>query len=169
MFHNKKHYPQLAVLEDNFEVIRKEYEQIKKLRMYKWPEKEKYKGSWSTFGLYHNGRKLKTSSKQCPKTVELIESMGKVAMAGFSIMAPGTQIHAHVDKVPTFVYRVHLGIDIPKGECSFWVNGACKKWGDGEAFLFDPLLVHSAWNRTTENRVILLLDFESFNPPASRQ
>jgi len=162
MFYDKSQYPALKILEDNSEVIRKEFQSVMKMRMNEWPERDKYTGSWKVFGLYHCGRKLKSFCKCCPETTRVIESIGPVSMAGFSRMSAGTDILPHVDDVKEGLFRIHLGIQIPNGDCGFWVDGQEKRWENGKAFLFDPLKIHKAWNKTSEERVILLLDFESF-------
>lgn len=161
MFFNRSQYPKLAILEENYEVILQEFLYLTGAKMRTWTEKEKFSGSWKVFGFYHCGRKLETCCKYCPETTKIIESIGEVYMAGFSTMAPKTQIHQHVDDVPDGLSRVHLGIQVPTGiRCGFWVDGERKQWKNGEAFLFNPKKIHKAWNMTDENRVVLLLDYK---------
>jgi aspartyl/asparaginyl beta-hydroxylase (cupin superfamily) len=47
----------------------------------------------------------------------------------------------------------------------FWVNGEYAPWRVGKAFAFDPLLPHEGVNDTDTERVVLLLDYKSFNVP----
>ncbi len=132
--------------------------------MRSWPEGEKYTGAWKVFGLYHCGRKLETACSLCPETTRIIESMGKVYMAGFSKMLPKTQILPHVDEVPENISRIHLGVCVPDSiRCGFGIGDESIRWKSGKAFLFDPKKEHKAWNMTDYPRTILLLDFENFS------
>lgn len=109
---------------------------------------------------------MNTSCARAPITTEIIERMAermntKVLMAGFSRMAEGTNILPHVDNVGV-TKRIHLAIKVPMfGDCGFEVDGVKTEWREGKAFLFNPQLIHSAWNRGLEDRVVLLVDFEN--------
>jgi ornithine lipid ester-linked acyl 2-hydroxylase len=163
MFHNSQTYPQLKRLEENHPKILEELEKVNSgIRMRTWPEADKFEGSWKVFGLYHGGRKMESACKLCPVTTEVIEGLGRVVMAGFSKMAPGTVIKPHFDDVKEKV-RIHLGLKVPSGACGFMIGNAyLKRWEEGKAFTFDPRLIHSAWNKTSEERVVLLVDIENF-------
>lgn len=162
MFYNKTQYPNLAILEEGYPEIFAEFKTLTPARMRNWPEYQKYEGVWKVCGLVHEGRRLESCCDLCPRTMDIIDKAGQVRMAGFSRMGPGTEILPHVDDVKDYVDRVHLGVQIPEGDCGIWVDGTQTKWQNGKAFLFDPLLIHKAWNRTTEDRIILLVDFEDF-------
>lgn len=162
-FSDKTQFPKLQILEDNYETILKEYRALGGLKMRTWPEKHKFLGSWTVFGFYHCGRKLETLCDLCPETTRIIESMGTVYMAGFSRMAPKTQILAHVDDVPKGLTRIHFGVSVPDTiRCGFYSDSENIRWKNGKAFAFDPTKEHKAWNMSDEERIILLLDFEKF-------
>ena len=57
--------------------------------------------------------------------------------------------------------RMHLGLEVPKGDLGLnsQSHGAFV-WEKGKAFYFDDRLMHEAWNRTNETRVILIVDFK---------
>lgn len=166
-FQKTETYPFLKTLENNFAKIREEYEAVARgITMRTWPEVQKFTGSWQVFGFYHNGRKLDSCCKRAPFTTGLLDSIAqelgtKVYMAGFSRMTAGTIILPHVDEVTT-EKRIHLGLKIPQGDCAFVVNGEQTAWKEGQAFVFDARVEHNAWNKTPEDRVILLVDFERF-------
>jgi aspartyl/asparaginyl beta-hydroxylase (cupin superfamily) len=166
MFYYSDTYPILKEFEKNSFAIWQEYQEISKaIYLRKWPETEKFTGSWEVFGLYHAGRKMKSCCQRAPKTTEVIESVAaklgtEVLMAGFSRMSPGTEIHPHVDDV-TIEKRIHFGVQVPMfGDCGFEVQGQQVEWQEGKAFLFNPKLIHRAWNKTFEDRVVLLADFK---------
>ncbi len=163
-FSDRSIYPRLKILEDAYPQIRKEMEAVSHgIKMRTWPEAEKFDGSWKVFGFYHGGRKLESCCKLCPVTTETIESMGKVTMAGFSKLGPNTVILPHFDEV-TVNKRIHLGLQVPKSpDCFFVVGNIGTSWQEGKAFVFDPRKEHRAWNNTSEDRIVLLLDFEDFS------
>jgi len=59
---------------------------------------------------------------------------------------------------------VHLGLIVPEG-CGFRVGGETREWRVGEAFVFDDTIEHEAWNRSNEDRAVLIIDV--WNPHLS--
>ena len=47
---------------------------------------------------------------------------------------------------------------MPEGDCCLKVGGKVRKWKEGESFIFDDTIEHEAWNRTNEDRIVLLMD-----------
>ena len=52
---------------------------------------------------------------------------------------------------------VHLPLIVPEG-CDFRVGGETRKWVNGEAFAFDDTIEHEAWNRSAQDRAVLIID-----------
>ncbi|HXU80612.1 MAG TPA: aspartyl/asparaginyl beta-hydroxylase domain-containing protein, partial [Polyangia bacterium] len=71
--------------------------------------------------------------------------------------APGTHIKPHVGWVRT-VYRLHLGLVVPP-DCALRVGAETTPWREGACLVFDDTVEHEAWNRSGQDRVVLLLDF----------
>jgi len=59
---------------------------------------------------------------------------------------------------------VHLPLIVPEG-CGFRVGGETREWRVGEAFVFDDTIEHEAWNRSDQDRAILIID--TWNPHLS--
>ena len=59
---------------------------------------------------------------------------------------------------------VHLPLIVPTG-CGFRVGGESREWREGEAFVFDDTIEHEAWNRSSEERAVLIID--TWNPHLS--
>ncbi|MEV0326943.1 aspartyl/asparaginyl beta-hydroxylase domain-containing protein [Micromonospora echinospora] len=59
----------------------------------------------------------------------------------------------------TTVYRAHLGLVIPEGDCALRVGNQTRHWHEGSTLVFDDTVEHEAWNRTNETRTVLLFDF----------
>lgn len=173
-------YPFLQTLEDNWEVILEELdnllynETVSNISLFKsWHEKEIYVGDWDVFGLYAFGKKIDENCQRCPKTTEIIESIPGLTMAGFSALAPDTYIKPHVGYTDK-VLRCHLGLIKPKAlerrdrcssyktesdTCGLKVADKIYHWEPGKAFVFDDTLLHEAWNWGDRTRFILLIDF----------
>jgi aspartyl/asparaginyl beta-hydroxylase (cupin superfamily) len=56
---------------------------------------------------------------------------------------------------------------IVPGSCGFRVGGETRAWREGEAFVFDDTIEHEAWNRSDQDRALLILD--CWNPHLSEE
>tara|TARA_R110002033_G_scaffold75963_2_gene127617 strand:- start:1963 stop:2709 length:747 start_codon:yes stop_codon:yes gene_type:complete len=74
----------------------------------------------------------------------------------FSILEPNTEIPPHCD-LWNFTLNLHLAIEIPD-QCGIKVGDEVRCWQQGECLLFDYSFLHSAWNRSGQRRVCLLMD-----------
>lgn len=144
-----------------------------------WPEVNLYtpKASWLTVGLYTpvNGFKIFPNYFHFPKTISILNQIPKVKTAGFSILTPGCEIKPHVGYSSSLT-RVHLGLDIPKLEliklnkqedkytipnCGLQIHNQIRTWEKGKLLVFNDLFLHSAWNLSQQDRIVLLLDIEN--------
>ena len=51
----------------------------------------------------------------------------------------------------------HLPLVVPAG-CLFRVGNLTRSWVEGEALVFNDTIEHEAWNRSGEDRYVLLFD-----------
>ena len=167
-------YPFIQTLEDNWRSVLEELDNLlyneaanDKTYFEPWPETDIYSGDWDVFGLYYMGQKMEKNCEFCPKTTALIESIPGVTTAGFSALAPETEISPHVGYTDA-VLRCHLGLIVPQpveGQdsllptCALQVENKIYTWTPGRAFVFDDTKLHSAWNYGDRTRFVLLLDF----------
>jgi beta-hydroxylase len=78
----------------------------------------------------------------------------------FAMLPPGAKLGAHRDPFAGSL-RYHLGLVTPNSEdCFIIVDGEKCVWRDGEAIMFDETYIHTAENRTDQNRIILFCDVE---------
>lgn len=122
-----------------------------------WPE-DINAGGWEVLGVKWQGQMLANSVATTASAV--VERHQCVVNAGYSLMKPGTEITPHVGYTSD-VLRLHVGLIVPPagaGPCELVVGGEARSWRDGEAFLFDDTVLHSAHNRTTFGRIIFLVD-----------
>jgi aspartate beta-hydroxylase len=154
-------FPFARALEANYEQIRDEVLGLDRSLFHHESEAIKREGAWKVVLLYELGRKNSENTARCPVTTRLVEAHSTVrTIAGliyFSRMAPGTHIKAHWG--PTNLrLRCHLGIQIPAGDCAIRVGGETRGWEQGKCIVFDDFNEHEAWNRTAEDRIVLIAD-----------
>lgn len=171
MFESATRFPFVSVLEQNWESIRSEFSALRDSELLEWPETNLYNQGWKVFGLYAFGKRLDDHCAACPETAALVEAIPGMTTAGFSRMAPGTEIRPH-EGYTHEVLRCHLGLVIPS-DCGLRVGEETRTWEPGRCLVFDDTTEHEAWNRSGESRVILLVDFLKdprsslrFQPPA---
>lgn len=122
-----------------------------------WPEQELYDEGWEVFGLYSFGRRLPANCAKCPRTEEAVLEVPGLRVAGFSRLAAGTHIHPHRGD-ERGVLRCHLGLVTPP-DTGLRVDGETRTWEQGRCLVFDDTYEHEAWNRSGDDRVVLLIDF----------
>ena len=145
--------------EKNWKLILNEFQLIQH-SMVSWPEYHLYNNGWDVFGLFDfpNGNPIEENITQCPITAELIEKIPYHGAAGFSRLAANTVITPHKGYQGDFL-RMHLGLEIPFGDCGLHSNGHVYRWEPGKAFVFDDRQTHDAWNNTSQERIVLIVDF----------
>jgi beta-hydroxylase len=167
-YHDTSLYPFVKVFEDNWDIINREFLRVQQ-HMVAYTDAHLYNQGWEVFGLWgfrHHDRnepmidsELKLNTKFCPRTADLVRKHVPVnGSVGFSRLAAGTVIQPHTGDDFGFL-RMHLGIQVPEGDIGLRVQGEDIKWQTGRAFIFDDSLLHEAWNRTDQDRVVLILDF----------
>jgi aspartyl/asparaginyl beta-hydroxylase (cupin superfamily) len=164
-----EHFPFLAEIEANWQEIRAELEVILQDRERIpfldniSPDQARISHSqkWRAFFLWGMGEELTGNTASCPKTAALLRKVPGLRSAWFSILAPNYKIKPHRG-VTKGVLRSHLGLIVPKRwqQCRMIVGGESVHWREGKCFVFDDSMRHQAWNRTGEERAILLFDFD---------
>jgi aspartyl/asparaginyl beta-hydroxylase (cupin superfamily) len=125
--------------------------------------------AWSAFHLWRDGERIEAACVRAPKTAEIIERLPLAGVPGrapnvfFSILQAGKHIPPHTGVTNTRAI-IHLPLIVPPG-CTFRVGGEMREWREGEAFAFDDTIEHEAWNRSDQDRAVLILD--CWNPHLS--
>jgi aspartyl/asparaginyl beta-hydroxylase (cupin superfamily) len=156
-------FPSARVLEDHYETIKGELMDLlaerERLAEHSRTEGLVDEGWWKEFRFYHGGRPYPDNHQRCPRTAEILESipdrtpMGKVF---FSVAGPHTHIEPHCG--PNNIrLRCHLGMIIPEG--SEIRSGEEKRvWQEGKVLMLDDSFEHEVWNRSDEERAVLIVD-----------
>ena len=74
----------------------------------------------------------------------------------FSKLAAGAHIPPHTGMLNTRLI-CHLPLIVPEG-CVFRVGNEERTWVEGKAWAFDDTIEHEAWNRSAQDRYILIFD-----------
>jgi Fe-S-cluster containining protein len=74
----------------------------------------------------------------------------------FALMKPGVHLAEHCGG-QNVALRMHLALRIPPGDAALRVAGVERRWENGKQIFFDDTFVHEAWNRTEEDRYVLLM------------
>lgn len=115
---------------------------------------------WKTFFFAGYGVECARNRALCPKTAAALDLIPGMSTAFFSILAPGKVLPPHRGPY-NGVLRYHLGLRIPASDerCAIRVGDQIRTWAEGSALVFDDTYQHEAWNRTTEWRIVLFVDF----------
>ena len=125
--------------------------------------------AWGALHLWKEGERNDAVCARVPRTAAMLDSLplpqipGRSPNAFFSILKAGAHIPPHTG-VTNVRSVVHLPLIVPAG-CAFRVGGETRSWCVGEAFVFDDTIEHEAWNRSNEDRAVLIID--TWNPHLS--
>jgi hypothetical protein len=148
-------------LESRFAEIKAEALRVEHTRYYEEAENIGRTGSWQVCMLYEQGRKNEFVCRQCPTITAILEGDPIVRKSAgliyLSRMVAHTHIAAH-QAGSNLRLRCHLAINIPHGDCAIRVEDEARHWEEGKCIVFDDTFEHEVWNRTDEERLVLLVD-----------
>lgn len=115
--------------------------------------------SWKVRSLRVWGVEMYQIQKKFPETIKLLSNIEGVINVGFNLLEPHASIKPHCGDTNAII-RCHLGLIIPKENetCAIKVNGEIKHWQQGKVIGFTDAFDHEAWNKTDQQRIILLFD-----------
>lgn len=166
-FQDLKQFPELAILQENWQIIRDEAQTLVDAGYIKAAENNNdlgfnsfFKRGWKRFYLKWYENFLPSAQTLCPQTVNLLKNIPGIHGAMFTLLPKGGQLKPHRDPFAGSL-RYHLGLVTPNSEkCRIYVDGIPYAWKNGEAVLFDETYIHSAKNETDIDRIILFCDVE---------
>ena len=126
---------------------------------------------WSALHLWREGERIDEVCRHFPLTLSVVEQLALANISGrapsvfFSVLKAGGRIPPHTGVTNTRTI-IHLPLIVPDG-CGFRVGGETRAWREGEAFAFDDTIEHEAWNKSSEDRVVLI--FDVWNPHLSEE
>lgn len=116
---------------------------------------------WKTFLLTAYGLTSEHAIALCPQTWRIMRNIPGLITVMFSIFEPGKYLKPHRGPY-NGVLRLHLGLIVPepRDQLAIRVGSQVCHWEEGKALIFDDAYEHEAWNRTSQPRVVLFVDFE---------
>lgn len=117
--------------------------------------------SWSALFLWKDGAST-AAAALCPRTLAslaeapLTQIPNRAPSILFSKLGAGAHIPPHTGMLNVRLI-CHLPLVVPAG-CLFRVGNLTRSWVEGEALVFNDTIEHEAWNRSGEDRYVLLFD-----------
>jgi beta-hydroxylase len=168
-------YPFLKSIEDNWSVIKNEFDIVIGSGDFfqSWPQKQMALPSsddWEVLPLhvrtdgYGQSHTLQSYAHLFPETMQLLSDilMDNLCDVTFSRLRAQTHLRPHHGRFANYL-RCHLGIEIPAGDCGIIVNKEKRTWQTAKLLIFNEALEHQAWNHTDQSRVVLIFDFIPYN------
>jgi beta-hydroxylase len=164
---NVADFKDLAPLQQNWQVIRDEAQNLIRLQKIKASEKNDdagfnsfFKAGWKRFYLKWYDASHPSAEQLCPQTYALLKAIPSVKAAMFAELPPGGKLNPHRDPFAGSL-RYHLGLATPNDDrCFIDVDGERHSWRDGEGVMFDETYIHWAINGSESDRIILFCDVE---------
>jgi aspartate beta-hydroxylase len=116
---------------------------------------------WSAYFLFKDGAE-QPGARNCPRTLAALEAAPLTRIPKrtpsilFSKLAAGAHIPPHTGMLNARLI-CHLPLIVPDG-CEFRVGNDVRAWAAEKAWVFDDTIEHEAWNRSGEDRYILIFD-----------
>jgi Aspartyl/Asparaginyl beta-hydroxylase len=154
----------LARLEESHEALRAEFEAgIPRARGAFRGQSTGYHGvadRWLSYPLVkETGEPVPEAFAVFPRLARLLEELVSLEFpckTYFALMKPGAHLTEHCGG-QNIQLRMHFALRIPPGDTALRVGGIERHWENGKSLFFDDTFVHEAWNRTDQDRYILLM------------
>jgi len=160
-WYDPEQFPVASELEARFAEIKAEALAVKPAHYYEEAEQIGRTGSWQVCMFYEMGRRNDAVCEQCPTTAAILDRHDSVRRSAGLIYLSKMAAHTHVaphQASSNIRLRCHLGLSIPHGHCAIRVGSEVHRWREGKCIVFDDTFEHEVWNRTNEERLVLLVD-----------
>ncbi|RYG07183.1 MAG: aspartyl/asparaginyl beta-hydroxylase domain-containing protein, partial [Burkholderiales bacterium] len=154
--------PGPGLLEENFRMIRDEWEQLAESEYLRYTPSSMH-SLWQVHLLYYMGVNQQPLHNRFPRTHALLRQLPGVCLdypwgdALVSVHASDSHLSAHCS-VDNLRVRCHLALQVPPG-CNIRVGTETRSWEEGKALVFEDSFEHEVWNRGQTRRAILIVDF----------
>jgi len=187
LFYTTDDYPQLKILEDNWEIIASEIPYFDINNLDKFPKRSKsawmnaegenlitnmksewvqgWQGDkiWYNFPLIYKNNIIDQSDKICPKTINLLKQINSIQIAGYSLLLPHSKLTIHTDTTGKKYNSMASNFLLTPNNANIYIknnNGKFIKYKHnlGKIVIFDATNEHYADNDDNKIRVILYID-----------
>ena len=120
---------------------------------------------WYSYPLMYHGKIVGKVKDICPNTCKLLEDLGNVRIAGFSLLTPLGELEKHQDDTGPNFRSMALNMNLTGDKCSLLIKPRYSfKYYEhyhqkGKAVIFNAEQWHYAKNYDNKNRIILYIDF----------
>lgn len=166
-FHAPLNFPELSVLEDNFNIIQREVTEYLLNGGPRFSQVEEPlvgKGDWQEIVFFEAGVESAKSAQALPQTFNVLKSLpDEIKCAGvimLSKISPNSHILPHCGYTNGRL-RAHLGILIPD-DVLLRVKDETVQWQEGKLLIMDDSYEHEVWHYGKTDRVVLIVDL--FHP-----
>lgn len=97
------------------------------------------------------------TANRLPTLKSIADEIPGLVFLSVSVLHPGTELSLHTG-ISRSVHRYHYGLQIPKGNLGLRVEGKYYRWVEGEGIVWDDTLLHEAWNKSDQPRLIVMAD-----------
>lgn len=163
-FFQKEKYPWVSILEDNWQIIRNEFENYINgtIELEKSSVNPPYLSNpdgWQNQYFWNFLWKKHTNCKRFPKTYRLLQSVPNLIFAEFTCLKPKSRVLPHIGETNVTI-RGHLGIEVPEKLpiMGIQVKDQIKGWENGKVVLFSDAHRHTVWNDSNKPRFVLVFD-----------
>lgn len=171
-FYDTAPFEWVSLLENNWQTIQSEITAVMTQPAQPRPSSEQWlaahphyvqsehKGSaaWKTYEFVFFGIWQHSHCRSCPETHRLLQQIPQLVTAQYSLMEPHTHIQPHKGYT-RMVLRCHLGLIVPcPDQVALRVGDQVRTWQEGKMMIFDDSYEHEAWNRSEQQRAVLMFD-----------
>ena len=114
-----------------------------------------YARRWKLIALVHE-RAPTEHAERFPQTLAMLAGLEPINV-GISTLEPHSQTGRHKDDDHRY-YRVHIPLVVPRGDVGLAIGRSVLRWRLGHIFIIDDTVYHNAFNRTRDERIVLLVD-----------
>lgn len=159
--HDAKQFAVVRALEGRYRELREEVLGLNEEGFHEESENIRRVGNWKVYMLWELGWKRNQNCSRLPTLVSILESDARVRRTNgliyVSRLSPHTEVTAH--RGPTNLrLRLHMPFLVPEGDCGMRVGDQTYSWSEGKAVVFDDYYEHEVWNRTNQQRIVLVAD-----------
>ncbi len=115
---------------------------------------------WLTYGLSYKGIQPDGAARKTPATSRLLARLRGCQVCAFSLLRAGSFIapHTHPELAGKFL-TLHLGLDLLPARSYLCCETETREEQPGGLIIFDGARQHFAVNMSTQDRVILYMEF----------
>ena len=129
-----------------------------------WDTEERPNDKWLTYPIYFYDKMIFNISETMPRTSRMLEQLSGIRVCALNKMLPdlflGTHEHPDHKKRRTLLYHLCLSMEETGTPYNYLnVNGNFVQQLPGKAYIFDGSYPHFALNASSQNRIIMYIEF----------